>query len=38
MMNFQLRTIELYFFIKTRIKKPNSIYNKLQKMEHEFAN
>ena len=23
-------------FIKTRIKKPNSIYNKLQKMGHDF--
>ena len=24
-------------FIKTRIKKPNSIYNKLQKMGHDFT-
>ena len=27
----------LIFFIKTRIKKPNSIYNKLQKMGHDFT-
>ena len=37
-MNFQLRTIEILFlFIKTRIKQPNSIYDKLQKMGYEFT-
>lgn len=36
-MNFQLRTIEILFLYKTRIKQPNSIYDKLQKMGYEFT-